>query len=62
MNNHPDSHLLDDWCLYGPNNQEIFHLVAQLAREKGMRVSEIENVIEVALRKRLDELSVPNIT
>lgn len=61
MRDHPESHLLDDWYLYGPRNPEVFRLVSQLVREKGMRVSEIESVIETTLRKKLDELSAPNI-
>jgi hypothetical protein len=55
MRPHPDGHELDDWQLYGPKNSEIFELVSRLAYERGPRVWEIENVIETALRRRLEE-------
>lgn len=61
MHNHPDSHLLDEWYLYGPKNPNIFRLVSQLAHSKGMRVNEIEDVIEQALRKKWEEVPVKNI-
>ena len=42
MRPHPDSHELDE-------------LVSRLAYERGLRVCEIENVIETALRRRFEE-------
>lgn len=53
MPDHPDSHDLDDWFLYGPKNPKIAELVSILAKEKGMRVSEIEAFVEAALRNLL---------
>jgi glycogen synthase len=53
MRHHPDSHELDDWHLYGPRNPKIVEFVSRLAYEKGLRVSEIETVIEKALQQHL---------
>ncbi|MGH6763031.1 MAG: hypothetical protein ACRECW_15770 [Phyllobacterium sp.] len=50
---HPDSHELDDWPLYGPKSGTIFDLVSRLAYEKGMRVADIEKLIEEALQSKL---------
>jgi len=55
---HPDDRcLLDDWQIYGPQDEEIFELVQSLAR-KGIRVVEIEAMIADALRRKLVELDV----
>ena len=50
---HPDNHELDDWHQYGPKNPAIADLVWQLAYHRGMRVVEIERIIEQALRGEL---------
>lgn len=53
---HPDDvHLLHDWAIYGPRNEEIAKLVEALA-EKGIRVDAIEAQIEAFLRDKLREL------
>lgn len=44
-----DVHLLHDWAIYGPRNEEIAKVVEALA-EKGMRVEAIEAQIEAFLR------------
>lgn len=54
---HPDSHLLDDWVLYGPRDARIEQLVSRLALDHGLRVAEIEDVIIDALERLLDETS-----
>ncbi|WP_417713367.1 hypothetical protein [Pseudophaeobacter arcticus] len=51
--NHPDSHELHDWSLYGPKDPEIANLVDQLAYDHGLRVREIETIILRALNERL---------
>jgi hypothetical protein len=56
MTPHPDSHKLDDWQLSGPKKTRIFELVAQLAQDHGMRVSAVEQVIEEALQRKLNQL------
>lgn len=53
MPHHPDSHELYDWPQYGPRNTAIADLVWQLAYDRGMRVVDIELVIERALRDEL---------
>lgn len=53
MAQHPDSHELDDWPLYGPQNTAIANLVRGLAHTGGMRIVEIEAIIERALRDEL---------
>lgn len=55
MARHPDSHELDDWPLYGPQNTAISNLVWELAHTRGMRVVDIELIIERALRDELDK-------
>lgn len=51
--NHPDSHELDDWPLYGPRDPEIARLVVQLAEQHQMRLADIEAIILVTLRGEL---------
>jgi|GEM_PF-1813564 len=53
---HPDSHELDDWSLYGPKNADIANLVDHLAYRFEMRLVDIENIIEMALRAKIAEL------
>ncbi|UZD91244.1 hypothetical protein [Cognatishimia activa] len=53
---HPDQHAIDDWFLYGPQNQQIEPLVRQLAVEHGMRLAEVEDVIVAALQTKLRAL------
>lgn len=53
---HPDSHLLNDWVLYGPRDARIEQLVSRLALDHGLRVAEIEGLMVSALEKRLAEL------
>jgi hypothetical protein len=53
---HPDSHLLDDWVLYGPRDARIEQLVSCLALDYGLRVAEIEGLIVEALEQRLLQL------
>ncbi|MCV9938273.1 hypothetical protein OIU35_18135 [Boseaceae bacterium BT-24-1] len=53
MAHHPDSHELDDWPECGPKNPAISNLVWQLAHDRGMRVVDIELIIERALREEL---------
>ncbi|MGO4574120.1 hypothetical protein [Microvirga sp. 2TAF3] len=53
---HPDDvHLLHDWAMYGPRNEEIAKLVEALAK-RGIRVETIEAQIEAFLREKLREL------
>lgn len=54
---HPDSHLLNDWVLYGPRDARIEQLVSRLALDHGLRVAEIEDLIVAALERRLAELA-----
>lgn len=57
---HPDDHKgLNDWPVYGPRNPEISVLVERLARERNLRLAEIEDIIKNALRTRLLELDEP---
>ena len=52
---HPDdTHLLHDWYIYGPRDSVIFELVNALAH-KGLRIQEIEKLIEASLRAKLTE-------
>lgn len=51
---HPDNHELDDWPQYGPKNPTIADLVWKLAYDRGMRVADIEIIIERALRDELN--------
>lgn len=56
-NSHPDDHnRLNDWPVFGPRDPEISILVERLAREKNLRLAEIEDTIKNALRNRLLEL------
>ena len=56
---HPDTfNGLMDWPDYGPRDPEIAEFVDALAR-KGMRLSEIENLIKEALTQRLTQLGSP---
>lgn len=50
---HPDNHELDDWPIYGPKSPVIADLVRALAHDHGMRVVDIELIIERALRDEL---------
>lgn len=53
---HPDDHhLLHDWVIYGPKNEEIGNLVEALAKH-GLRVEAIEDEIAAFLRAKLLEL------
>ncbi len=50
---HPDDvNAVRDWLLFGPRNDEIPRLVDALA-ETGMRLDEIESLIEATLREKL---------
>ncbi len=51
--NHPDSHELDDWPLYGPRNPKIARLVVQLAEQHRMRLADIEAIMLAALSRQL---------
>lgn len=53
---HPDQHAINDWFLYGPQNQQIEPLVRQLAVEHGMRLAEVEDVIVAAPQTKLRAL------
>lgn len=55
--NHPDSHELDDWPLYGPRDPHIARLVVQLAEQHQMRVADIEAIMLAALKAELARLS-----
>lgn len=55
--NHPDSHELNDWPLYGPRDPNIALLVVQLAEQHQMRVADIEAIMLAALRAELARLS-----
>ncbi|MGR3369256.1 MAG: hypothetical protein ACU0CC_09760 [Sagittula sp.] len=48
---HPDSHLLDDWVLYGPKDARIERLVRRLALDHGLRVADIEDFIVATLEQ-----------
>ncbi|MGZ3215096.1 DUF429 domain-containing protein [Paracoccus sp. T5] len=50
---HPDSHELDDWALYGPKDPEIAQLVGRLALNHGLRVQEIEDLLIKALKEQI---------
>lgn len=54
---HPDSHLLNDWALYGPKDAQIEQLVSRLALDHGLRLAEIEGLIVATLERRLAELT-----
>ncbi|MDM7457774.1 MAG: hypothetical protein P3W94_000125 [Paracoccus sp. (in: a-proteobacteria)] len=51
--NHPDSHELDDWLLYGPRDPSIARLVVQLAEQHQMRLADIEAIMLAALDRHL---------
>lgn len=51
--NHPDSHELDDWPLYGPRDPSIARLVVQLAEQHQMRLADIEAIMLASLRAEL---------
>ena len=55
--NHPDSHELNDWPLYGPRDPNIALLVVQLAEQHQMRVADIEAIMLAASRAELARLS-----
>lgn len=46
---HPDRHAIDDWMLNGPKNARIEELVRELTLECGLRLSEVERIIEDVL-------------
>ncbi|WP_147278912.1 hypothetical protein [Paracoccus versutus] len=50
---HPDEAALLDWAHYGPKNSDIWNLVRCLAHQHGMRLAEIEALIDSALRSEL---------
>ena len=52
---HPDIHEINDWLLYGPKNSRIEELVRALTLEAGMRLSEVEGLMELALTDKLQE-------
>ncbi len=51
---HPDSHALDDWPIYGPQDGRITMLVLRLAHDHGMRLPDIEALIIAALESQLE--------
>lgn len=53
---HPDKHAIDDWFLYGPQNQEIEVLVRKLTIGHGLRLSSVEALIVAALEQKLQEM------
>jgi len=46
---HPDRHAIDDWLLYGPKNTRIEELVRELTLQCGLRLNEVEGIIEGVL-------------
>jgi hypothetical protein len=62
MTPHLDRHELDDLQLNGPKKTRIFELVAQLAQDHGMRVNAVEQVIEEALLRKLNQLQHAGLT
>lgn len=46
---YPDIHELHDWPMYGPKDPRIADLVRALVLDHGLRVEEIEAIIEAAL-------------
>lgn len=56
LNDHPDIHALHDWPMYGPKESRIADLVRELALDHGLRVEEIETIIEAALAAKLQQL------
>ncbi|RWR04394.1 hypothetical protein [Paenirhodobacter populi] len=56
LTDHPDMHELHDWPIYGPKDARIADLVWKLALEHGLRVKEIEAVIEAALTAQLQQM------
>ncbi len=55
-NGHPDIQALHDWPMYGPKDPRIADLVRELALDHGLRLEEIETIIEAALRAKLQQL------
>lgn len=51
---HPDASALRDWVLYGPQNPVIFQLVERLVLQRGMRLGEIESMIQDLLLEKLE--------
>lgn len=58
-NNHPDQHKIDDWFLYGPQNQEIEALVRELTISQGLRLVDVERLIIDALNEKLKLFGAP---
>ncbi|MBZ6078956.1 hypothetical protein [Microvirga puerhi] len=55
---HPDDvNGVGDWELFGPRKAEIPRLVSALAK-RGMRLDEIEDLIEDLLKKKLCDLEM----
>jgi hypothetical protein len=59
---HPDSHEINDWQPYGPEDNRIIELVIRLAQDHGMRVSAVEQIIEEALQRKLKQLQNAGFT
>lgn len=55
---HPDSHILNDWPIYGPKDVRIADLVWELAYGHGLRVAEIEGYLIQALEDRLNQFDL----
>lgn len=53
---HPDDHALLDWGIYGPRDARIEQLVWTLAKDHGLRLSEIEELIVDALERRISQI------
>jgi hypothetical protein len=54
---HPDQYAIDDWFLYGPQNQEIEVLVRKLTIGHGLRLSSVEGIMVAALKQKLHEIT-----
>ncbi|WP_421702764.1 hypothetical protein [Aliiroseovarius sp.] len=55
-NSHPDIHQINDWFLHGPQNPRIEELVRELTLERGIRLSEVEELLSLALENKLLEM------
>lgn len=58
---HPDSHEINDWFLFGPKNSQIEELVRELTLVHGLRLCDVEGLIVAALEERHRFLTNPSV-
>ena len=51
---HTERHEVHDWFLYGPRDARIAELVNDLVIQHGMRITDVENLILIALQNKKD--------